>query len=159
MIKPTIYFDMDETLLHSFVGEVEGLPSFVVDGWMRYSVSVRPDAKATLKEASRFGNVYVLTTAEPNYAMKALKHAGLLGRGSPIRKVYSTRKPKEVPAPTGPWVLIDNDPDSAAEKTQVLVGFNDFERIVLVPDYEGYVTERPDQLLGALLRALVVLQR
>ena len=151
--RGTVYFDMDETLLHSVEGGRAGLPRIKV-GPFYYGVAVRPDAMDALLEAAKHAHVNVLTTADRQYALKALDAAGLVGPGSPIRKVYSTREPDDVPPPSGPWVLLDNDPDSAAEKTQVLVGYNDFERVTIVPDYLAQPRAGRTSLLTGLKKAL-----
>jgi hypothetical protein len=148
-----VYFDMDETLLHTTLGKVPGLPYFRLEG-MIYSVAVRPDAMEALLEAAKHANVNVLTTADRQYALNALDAAGLLIVASPIRKVYSTREPDDVPPPSGPWVLLDNDLDSAAEKTQVLVGYDDFERVTIVPDYLAQPRAGRTSLLTGLKKAL-----
>ena len=151
--RGTVYFDMDETLLHTTLGKVPGLPYFRLEG-MIYSVAVRPDAMEALLEAAKHANVNVLTTADRQYALNALDAAGLLIVASPIRKVYSTREPDDVPPPSGPWVLLDNDLDSAAEKTQVLVGYDDFERVTIVPDYLAQPRAGRTSLLTGLKKAL-----
>jgi len=151
--RQQVYFDMDETLLHSVEGGRAGLPRIKV-GPFHYGVSVRPDAADALREAAQHAVVYVLTTADRQYALKALDAAGLLGPGSPIRKVYSTREPADVPPPAKNWVLLDNDPESAMEKTNVLVGYDAPERVTLVPDYLAHPRAGRTSLLAGLKKAL-----
>ena len=155
-VRPQVYFDMDETLLHSVLGGGKGLVNISVSG-LPYGVSVRPDAHEALHEAARHADVYVLTTADRHYALKALDAAGLLGPGSPIRAVYSTREAEDVPPPAKNWVLLDNDPLSAMEKTTVLVGYDAPERVTLVPDYLALPRAGRTSLLTGLKKALRVL--
>jgi hypothetical protein len=156
--RPQVYFDMDETLLHSVEGGRAGLPRIKV-GPFYYGVSVRPDAADALREAAQHADVYVLTTADRQYALKALDAAGLLGPGSPIRKVYSTREAADVPPPAKRWVLLDNDPLSAMEKTSVLVGYDAPERVTLVPDYLAQPRAGRTALLTGLKKALRRLEK
>lgn len=154
--RQQVYFDMDETLLHSVEGGRAGLPRIKV-GPFYYGVSVRPDAANALLEAAKHADVYVLTTADRQYALKALDAAGLLGPGSPIRAVYSTREAEDVPPPAKNWVLLDNDPESAMEKTTVLVGYDAPERVTLVPDYLAQPRAGRTSLLTGLKKALRLL--
>ena len=156
--RQQVYFDMDETLLHSVEGGRAGLPRIKV-GPFHYGVSVRPDASDALREAAQHADVYVLTTADRQYALKALDAAGLLGPGSPIRKVYSTREPADVPSPAKNWVLLDNDLLSAMEKTNVLVGYDDIDRVTLVPDYLAQPRAGRTSLLAGLKKALRRLEK
>ena len=123
------------------LGIVNGTIVTAVDG---YPADLRIEA----------GRIAAIGAGVADTAAHKLDAAGLLVVASPIRKVYSTREPDDVPPPSGPWVLLDNDPDSAAEKTQVLVGYDDFEGVTIVPDYLAQPRAGRTSLLTGLKKAL-----
>lgn len=92
--------------LEKFVTLMRSAPTIALDG-LDYTITLRPSAKAFLREANKVGTVALFTAAHRDYAEAALKATGLRKY---IGSVYTTR---DLPNPYElvqgrPWVLVDD---------------------------------------------------
>lgn len=115
--RTVVFFDMDETLLHSSDRPLLGpdVHRFRADG-VTYWTTVRPDAERVLAAAREmFDDVYLFTAAEEPYAHGALDVAGLRGY---FDGVYTADTPRrDLPDVSGArWVLIDDHAGIASWK-------------------------------------------
>lgn len=107
--RTAVFFDMDETLLHSSTSPLLGphVHRFRADG-VSYWTAVRPEAERVLAMArDMFDEVYLFTAAQKPYAHGALKATGLRGY---FDGVYTANTPsRELPdVSDARWVLIDD---------------------------------------------------
>lgn len=76
--KPTIFFDMDETLLHAAPPVLSPSAKTIRTAGHTFSVFTRPGIEQLLERLCRAGyQLYVFTAADPIYAQEALRATGL----------------------------------------------------------------------------------
>lgn len=76
--KPTIFFDMDETLLHASSPVLSPSAKTIHTIGHTFSVFTRPGIEQILERLSVAGHpLYVFTAADPIYAQEALRATGL----------------------------------------------------------------------------------
>ncbi len=119
--RTVVFFDMDETLLHSDVQPLRrpDVHRFRADGMVYWTVA-RPDAERVLAAAREmFDEVYLFTAAQQGYAHAALDATGLRGY---FDGVYTANTPtRDLPDVSGArWVLIDDNLSIAAWKLDSL---------------------------------------
>ena len=115
--RTVVFFDMDETLLHSSDRPLLGpdVHRFRADG-VTYWTTVRPDAERVLAAAREmFDDVYLFTAAEEPYAHAALDVTGLRGY---FDGVYTADTPRrDLPdVSDARWALIDDHEGIASWK-------------------------------------------
>ena len=129
---PSIYVDLDETLVHSL--DKNNLPENLVEmikglealDWGRYITLLRPGVKEFLDELSSLGDLFICTAASRSYAVAVLSYFGLMEY---FVSVYSMEDiGNDVLSQPNDFILIDNLPTMSGDVLQKL-------HFLGVPDY------------------------